>query len=79
MFAIAFLGELGIPFISVSNHGKKTFESDVGNVLKELERFIIDENLLKECDSTVSMYREFEPYLLCCIKCFAAFRLVKWG
>ena len=31
------------------------FESDVGNILKESKTFIFDENLLKACDSNVSI------------------------
>ena len=73
-----FLGVLAIPFISVLNHGRKTFESNASNVLKEFETFIIDENLLKACDSTLSMYREFEPCFSCCINFFSAVKLVKW-
>ena len=73
-----FLGVLAISFISVLNHGRKTFESNARNVLKEFEIFIIDENLLKACDSTLSMYREFEPCFSCCIKFFSAVKLVKW-
>lgn len=52
MLAIAFLGELVIRFIAVSNHRKRTFESDVSNVLKEIEIFLFDENLPKARDST---------------------------
>ena len=73
-----FLGVLAISFISVLNHGRKTFESNARNVLKEFETFIIDENLLKACDSTLSMYREFEPCFSGCIKFFSAVKLVKW-
>ena len=63
---------------------QKAFESDVGNVLKESEILILDVKLQKAYDSTVGMYREthfrsFDPYFLCCIKCFSAFRLVKWN
>ena len=70
MFTLAFLGELEIRFISISNHREKMFASDVANVLKEfVYSFIFYENLLKACDSTDNMHREthfrsFEPYLL---------------
>ena len=69
MFTLAFL-ELEIRFISIWNHRKKMFASDVANVLKEfIYSFIFDENLLKACDSTDNMdrethFRSFEPYLL---------------
>ena len=79
MSYIVALGKLEIRFISVSNHRKKTLESDVGNILKEFAIFIFDKDVLKVCDRTVSMYREtrsFEPYVLHCMKCFSAFRLV---
>ena len=62
MFFIAFLGELGIQLISVSNHRKKKFESDVGSVLKEFETFIFYENLPKTLGET--HFRSFESYLL---------------
>ena len=58
MLSIALLGELGIRFILVSKYKKKTFESDVGNVLKEFETFIFDESLMNACYSTVTMYKE---------------------
>ena len=55
MLSIALLGELGIRFILVSKYKKKTFEFDVGNVLKEFETFIFDESLMNACYSTVTM------------------------
>ena len=57
MFTIAFSGELEIRFISVSNQGNKTFGSGIGNVLKEFETLLFDENLLKACGRSKYVYR----------------------
>ena len=66
-----------IRFVAVSNHRKKTFESEVSNYLKEFKTFVFDGSFL-------SMYREthffsFELNLLNCVKCFTAFRLANWN
>ena len=52
MLTVAFLGELGIRFISVSNHRKKTFESNVGKCFERIRNIYF---LLK---LTKSMWRD---------------------
>ena len=63
MFIIVFWGELGIRFMSVSNHRKKTFESDVDNVLKKVVKPLqvwVKKRLLISIKSNVWFIKCFE-------------------